>query len=94
MAFPIHPAFETTIADIGKITSTLNAAAFLPSLTLLAAMNLIIRPWFKNKNPIDPAIPSCQNIPTKLKSGGELKLARGSFSAGERFSHRAFKPDE
>jgi hypothetical protein len=57
-------------------------------------MNLIIRPWFKNKNPIDPAIPSCQNIPTKLKSGGELKLARGSFSAGVRFSHRAFKPDE
>ena len=44
IALPIHPALETTIADIGNITNTLKAAAFLPSLTLLAAINLIISP--------------------------------------------------
>ena len=43
---------------------------------------------------MEPAIPSCQKIPTKLKSGGELKFANGSFSSGERLSHKAFKPDE
>ena len=30
IALPIHPALETTIADIGNITNTLKAAAFLP----------------------------------------------------------------
>ena len=44
IALPIQPALETTIAEIGNIKSTLNAAAFLPSLTLFAAMNLIIKP--------------------------------------------------
>ena len=33
-------------------------------------------------------------MPTKLKSGGELKFAKGNFSKGERFSHKAFNPDE
>ena len=67
------------MADIGKITNVLNATAFRPSLTLLAAINRIIKPWFKNRKPTDPAIPSCQKIPTKLKSGGELKSANGSY---------------
>ena len=43
---------------------------------------------------MEPAIPSCQKMPTKLKSGGELKFAKGNFSKGERFSHKAFNPDE
>ena len=30
-------------------------------------------------NPTDPTTPSCQNTPTKLKSGGELKSANGSL---------------
>ena len=44
IALPIHPAFETTIADMGNIIRTLNAAAFLPSLTLFAYINRIIKP--------------------------------------------------
>ena len=93
IALPIHPAFDTTIAETGKIKRTLNAAAFLPSLTLLAAIKRIIKPWFKNKKPIDPATPSCQKIPMKLKSGGSLKFAKGSFSCGDKLSHNAFKPE-
>ena len=33
-------------------------------------------------------------MPTKLKSGGELKFAKGNFSKGERFSHKALNPEE
>ena len=44
ITLPIHPAFETTIAEIGSIIKTLKAAAFLPSLTFFAAINLIIKP--------------------------------------------------
>ena len=79
IAFPIQPAFPTTIAERGNTKRIFTAAAFLPSFTFLHAMNLMINPWFINKNPMDPAIASCQKIPTKLKLGGWLKSARGSF---------------
>ena len=93
IAFPIQPPLLTTIADRGSINKILNVAAFLPSSTLFVAINLITKPIFINKNPIEPAIPSCQKIPTKLKSGGLLNLARGIFhSVGRIFQNECHPP--
>ena len=44
IALPIQPAFETTTAETGKTMRVLNATAFLPSLTLLAAIKRMIKP--------------------------------------------------
>ena len=44
MARPIHPALDTTMAEIGKIRSTLKAAAFRPSFTLFAAIKRMMSP--------------------------------------------------
>ena len=37
-------------------------------------------------------MPSCQNIPTKLKFGGWLKCARGNFCPGVKEFQKVFKP--
>ena len=85
MALPIQPAPPTTMADSGMTSSTLTAAALRPSSTLRQAMKRMISPWFMNRKPMDPAMPSCQKIPAKLKSGGLLKSGSGSFhSVGSR----------
>ena len=48
---------------------------------------------FINRKPIEPATPSSQKIPTKLKSGGELNLARGIFQeVGNKFQKTSNPP--
>ena len=43
-------------------------------------------------NPTDPTTPSCQKIPAKLKSGGELKSARGNLFAIDRLFQNKSNP--
>ena len=60
------------------LISILLYTLMLLSISLLVHY-LIIRPIFMKRNPIEPATPSCQNIPTKLKLDGALNLAKGIF---------------
>ena len=79
IALATQPAFDTATVPIGKKTNTFIIVARRACATDREDKKRIITAWFMKANPTDPTTPSCQNTPTKLKSGGELKSANGNL---------------
>ena len=92
IALANQPEFETATVPIGKKTNTFIIVALLAWITDRDAKNLIITAWFINANPTEPTTPSCQKIPTKLKSGGELKSANGNLFVADKLLQKKSNP--